>query len=394
MKKLLFLILTCFVASTVEVNAQEESSDERLKEVIVQTNPLRTNWFIQGGAGLVYFEGDFGRDASFGDSVNPTFELHFGKWVTPSIGFRAGFKGTYLTTSSNKETGYTQSQASSGLYMEKYEVTNIHLDAMLNLSSAIFGYKEDTFYNCIPYVGLGVMQRYTSIWDNDLAAVFGLLNSFYISPSFDVYLDLTFTGFDNSYSYLGETRDFTAGATVGLTYKFKKRGWEGKPEPVFTGISEEDFARINSQLAAEKQKNSALKSDLDDQKVVTKAKAAEAEAAKAAQVDLNAQLLVSFTTASSNLNNLSKVNVEYYAETIKASNGKEFVVTGYADNKTGYAAINDKISKERAEAVYNALVNDFGVDASQLSIEFKGGVDNMFYDDYTLSRSVILQPAN
>ncbi|MFI3286131.1 MAG: hypothetical protein R3Y08_05695, partial [Rikenellaceae bacterium] len=238
MKKFLFLVLACCVGSTVAVNAQE-ASNEKLKEVVVKTNPLADNWFIQLGGGAVYFEGEFGTNSGLMESVNPTAELFIGKWITPSIGFRAGAEGWYLSTTSRNETKYSEGLNDNGYYDERYDLTNIRLDAMLNLSSAIYGYKEDTFYNCIPYVGFGVMQRYTSIWSNDLAATLGLLNSFYLSPSFDFYVDFTFSSFKNSFSYLGRTNDFSLSTTVGLTYKIKKRGWESaEPREIYTGISE------------------------------------------------------------------------------------------------------------------------------------------------------------
>ncbi|MEG1006958.1 MAG: OmpA family protein, partial [Bacteroides sp.] len=69
---------------------------------------------------------------------------------------------------------------------------------------------------------------------------------------------------------------------------------------------------------------------------------------------------------------------------------KVFTIVGYADNKTGSDAINMRLSKERAEAVRDTLVKEFGVNPSQLRIEYKGGVDNMFYDDAALSRAVIV----
>ena len=51
--------------------------------------------------------------------------------------------------------------------------------------------------------------------------------------------------------------------------------------------------------------------------------------------------------------------------------------------------MNERLSKERAEAVYDCLVNEFGVSGSQLRVDHKGGVGNMFYDDPRLSRAVI-----
>lgn len=50
---------------------------------------------------------------------------------------------------------------------------------------------------------------------------------------------------------------------------------------------------------------------------------------------------------------------------------------------------NEKLSKERAHAVYDCLVKEFGVKESQLRIDYKGGVENMFYNDPRLSRAVI-----
>ena len=66
-----------------------------------------------------------------------------------------------------------------------------------------------------------------------------------------------------------------------------------------------------------------------------------------------------------------------------------YTITGYADAGTGSKRVNERLSKERAEAVYDCLVNEFGVSGSQLRVDHKGGVGNMFYDDPRLSRAVI-----
>ena len=81
---------------------------------------------------------------------------------------------------------------------------------------------------------------------------------------------------------------------------------------------------------------------------------------------------------------------EYMAKGIKATD-KVFTVTGYADKGTGSAEYNMKLSKKRAEAVRDLMVNEFGVPASQLKVDYKGGVGNMFYDDAKLSRVAIVE---
>ena len=78
------------------------------------------------------------------------------------------------------------------------------------------------------------------------------------------------------------------------------------------------------------------------------------------------------------------------AEVIKeADPNAVYTITGYADAGTGSKKINERLSKERAQAVYDCLVKEFGVSEKQLRMEYKGGVDNMFYDDPRLSRAVI-----
>jgi outer membrane protein OmpA-like peptidoglycan-associated protein len=78
------------------------------------------------------------------------------------------------------------------------------------------------------------------------------------------------------------------------------------------------------------------------------------------------------------------------AESIKSGDPNAvYVITGYADKGTGSAKVNERLSRKRAENVYKCLVEEFGVNEKQLRVEYKGGVDNVFYNDPCLSRAVI-----
>lgn len=68
-----------------------------------------------------------------------------------------------------------------------------------------------------------------------------------------------------------------------------------------------------------------------------------------------------------------------------------FCITGYADKQTGSAEYNEQLSKLRAEAVYNTLVDKYGVNANQLKMEHKGGVDTMFRNNSRLSRAAVIR---
>ena len=100
--------------------------------------------------------------------------------------------------------------------------------------------------------------------------------------------------------------------------------------------------------------------------------------------------LVTFKINKTKLSNEARADLGLLAEIIKSGDPETvYTITGYADAGTGSSKGNERLSKERAENVYNCLVKEFGVSEKQLRIDYKGGVDNMFYNDPRLSRAVI-----
>ena len=61
------------------------------------------------------------------------------------------------------------------------------------------------------------------------------------------------------------------------------------------------------------------------------------------------------------------------------------------DKGKGSVKRNWWLSENRARVVYECLVNEFGINPKQLTTDYKGGVDDMYYDDPKLSRSVIVR---
>ena len=88
--------------------------------------------------------------------------------------------------------------------------------------------------------------------------------------------------------------------------------------------------------------------------------------------------------------NRELVNLKSVAEMIKATPDKKYSVIGYADNATGTSERNTMLAKERSQNVYDILIREYGVSASSLLLDSKGGVDNMYLNDPQLSRSVII----
>ena len=153
-----------------------------------------------------------------------------------------------------------------------------------------------------------------------------------------------------------------------------------------------DVENGNKTIAEGEEEVAKLKKALDKEK---KAKEAAMEAerkAKAAYVPTSNQALsIFFRLGSSEITDKNQENLKFLAEAIKASKGNDvFTITGYADKQTGSEGFNETLSKERAEAIYNYLV-DLGVEKDRLKIDYKGCKEQPFSGKAYMNRVAIIK---
>lgn len=358
----------------------------------VVTNTFWDNWFISvGGGGLLYF-GDHDLQLGFGEWISPTFDIAVGKWFSPEVGARLMYSGGAIRGATQSGThslgSWIDSKPIDNFWLQnsRFGFFNIHADVLFNLNNIIAGYKEDRIYTISPYIGLGVMRAYKAPVATEFAGTVGLLNSFRVAKGLDINLDvrgaLVSDRFDGEVGGLrGREGEGLLSVALGVTYRFKERGWERSKT-----IIRHDNRTINDlrdQIEDLKYQNEALKKALaerDEAKVDTIIQ----------RINVAAPVMVTFKIGKSNLSRRDRVSLGMLADVIKDTDESiVYTITGYADAGTGSVAINDRLSRERAEAVYDCLVNEYGVDADRLKVEYKGGVENMFYDDPTLSRAAI-----
>lgn len=360
-----------------------EYSTDKFK---VETNRFWSNWFVSAGGGVNLYFGDHDKQVKFGKRLAPAVDVAIGKWFTPGIGVRFAYSG--LSVKGATQTGiHSTGEEVPGkggygywLTKQKFNYFNFHLDAMFNMSNLLFGYNPNRVYSLSPYVGLGVMKTNDTPKATEIAGHFGLLNSFRLCDALDLNLDIRGTLVSDAFDgeAYGRGGEGMLSATVGLTYKFKKRGWD-KAKTVVR-IDNRAINALRQQLADAEAENDRLKRAL-----------AEGNRQKAKEIVTKASAnLVTFQIGKATLSNEARANLGMMAEAIKSGDKSVvYTITGYADAGTGSKRINQRLSKRRAEAVFNCLVKEFGVSESQLRVDHKGGVDNMFYDDPRLSRAVI-----
>lgn len=393
MKKVIVLSALLLVTG-MSVYAQEDFSKsikttttivENADKYKVETNRFWSNWFVTAGGGALIFFGDHNMQMKFGDRLSPALDIGFGKWFTPGIGVRFMYSGLTIkgaTQNGSHSTGKVY-DASQWLDEQKFDFMNIHGDVLFNASNLLCGYNEKRFWSVTPYVGLGWILTWETPRARNFNASIGLINSFRLSSAFDLNLDVRGTAtkdeFDDERG--GRKEEGLLSVTVGVTYKFPRRTWGRSTVKTIT-FSDEELRLMREQLKAMNDENNRLKNEL----VETSNKVTE----RVVETNiLSAPYLVTFQISRYALSNEARVNIGFQAKIMKENKNAVYTIIGYADKGTGTKEFNQFLSKSRAEAVYNCLVNEFGVPASQLKITYEGGVDNMFYDDPRVSRAVI-----
>lgn len=367
----------------------------------VVTNKFFENWFIGISAGGQILFGDHDKQMQTKDRFTPAFNANLGKWFTPGVGVRGGYTGYKLKGLTHNSWSSAKTHSTGEIYqdvkhsgdlgkleVQKFNYNHLHADVLFNLPNIIGGYQEKRFYTIAPYFGFGwtwVTSEEPKTSEPSINV--GLYNTFRLSNAFNLSLD--FRGSlvkDNFDGEVGERKEegIVAG-TLGIVYNIGKRNWEREKLVKILTYDESELNALRDRVNQLANDNDALKKQLSD------AASPEITDVKIEKNVLVAPILVTFPINKSTVSNEARVNLGFFAKAIK--DGKSNIVyniSGYADKGTGSLATNQRLSRERAEAIYNTLVREFGVPASQLTISHHGGVDNMYYDDPRLSRAVIV----
>lgn len=373
-------------AQTSTVEEKVEYSTDKYK---VETNRFWNNWFVSLGAGGQVYFGDHDKQCSFGNRIAPALDVAVGKWFTPGIGVRLMYSGLQERGATQKgslshSTGVdVPGKGGTGYWLEKqkFYMGNLHVDVMFNMLNLIGGYNENRKWDLSPYVGAGYAWAFGNPAGHEVSANVGILTSWHFCKALALNLDVRGMFVNDRFDGEGGGRfgEGNIAATLGLTYKFKQRGWN-RSKTVYR-YDYGDLESMREKLKAMSEENERMKAAL-----------AEGNRQKAQSMvkKIAAGNLVVFKIGKSTLSNEARANLGLLAEVIKSGDSETvYTITGYADAGTGSKKFNERLSRERAENVYECLVKEFGVDKKQLRIDYKGGVDNMFYNDPRLSRAVI-----
>ncbi len=375
-KFLTLALLSCFVLSVSAQQAQPQIgfSTETGAKTNFKKNRGGDNWFISiAGAGTMLF-GDDNSKQDFMDRLTATPQLSIGKWFNPYFAMRVQGTGGALH-------GYVESTPT--MFLQHNYFAGGHLDFMWDITNYWAPYRESRVFRFIPWIGLGYSQRWSKDEQNiprtespTLNA--GILMSFRLGKRVDLNLEAQGMLLNEEYNRIRQDKlsDGIVQVSAGLTFKLGRTDFE-VIEPMDYALLNDLNSQINSLRAENEELSRRPRSCPDCPEVVP-----------TTIVNNFAENVVYFRINSSRIDRNQEINIFNTAEFVKENN-VPIKVVGYADRDTGTSSYNMGLSERRAKAVAKELIEKYGINSNQITIEWRGS-DEQPYSVNNWNRVVIM----
>lgn len=439
LKVTLCVAFSLCIAPFVFASAISDDDKAVADSTIMMSNKFTKNWELNVMLGAQSYQAEYSRPVSgpfkLKDSWCFTGDVSLVKWASPYFGLGLGFteagyrglrygkgdiKATFAKPGDPVYAGDREFFVASGSY------GNLYAKATVNFVNLFGGFDSRRRFELIGYAGGGIvfptckLDRYQRVkgasFNAGINAQYRVAKHLYVTASLrGALISDGFNGID--YVSSGDLRNLSldgqAGALVGISYKFgynkrknQKSGvvneYEWIPGVVAYETSETVKAMVDKEVAAvEEVKDAqiaAVSEKLDNESHELEQLRAEnerltkllEETQSIVASNVSYWQYVSFHIDRTVITNRQKVNVMAAADFIKSHPELKFVINGYADKQTATPEHNVMLGDGRAKAVFNALVNEFGVNPDQLEFRGNGGVDYMYFKDKECSRCVLI----
>ncbi|MBQ2675532.1 MAG: OmpA family protein [Prevotella sp.] len=379
------VFLSCLMLCGVLTASAQEAKTEYVH------NPY---WYIQLQGGAQYTLGEI----AFKDLISPNVQVTVGRQFTPVFGARLAVNAwqsragidftdeTFVGITGNATTGYTPTTATApaGTTKWKWMYVAPGIDLTFNLSNLFCGYNPNRIFNFSVFAGAGANiawgmdkdsnwenaqllaahfpvsyvaasnpENISYAWDGTKVRMFGragVAADFKVSDAVSLGLEVNANTLSDRYNGKKAGNwdwyfNALAGVKINLGQTYTTRTIEA-PKPVERVVEKviervvEKPAPVVTQAVVEKKE--PFRRDVFFQ--INKTAIAKSEAGKVREV----------------------------AEYLNANPNAKVEVTGYADIGTGNPTINKRLSKLRAESVFNALTKQYKIDASRIKVDYKG----------------------
>lgn len=345
------------------------------QEKLLKQTSFCDNWYIQPQVGGRYTISS----GEFGKLITPVGGIAVGKDFCPAVGTRISLLGA-----GNKDWGTFEHNYYKWSSLEAY------FDVLFNFHNLFGHYQENRMFNLKGIMGLGYGHGFrnepiANFKTNNAIGRIGLLFDFALNSAWSLNLEGTVSAttdaFDSKLSVGEKTAKYDAWVNVmlGASYRLKNRdGSRG-------------FKLVD---AADTELVKALNEKINEQQAVIASYKPCPEAMPCPEVEpekkkLALDAVVVFGLGKTSIASNQQATVYNVAEFMKQNPDARITITGYADAGTGTPAINQKLSEQRAKAVAEELVANYGIDADRIVLSGKGSAVQP-YRENEWNRAVIM----
>ena len=376
MKK--FFLMLAAAMLTVSASAQKTT---------ITSNKAGDNWYVGANVGV----------------ATPISKFNVGteewgrlKGFAPKLGVRVGKNLTTVFGLALDADLYFESSDKSMMKQKTFiDAINVDLLGTFNLSNAFAGYQgEPRAFEVIALVGGGYSHTYGNA-SSGLNAKAGLDFAFnlgadkawqlYIEPA--IVMGQPSPVWANPFRKVNDKWNAIAQVSVGVNYKFgNSNGSHNFKKEQLRDQAEIDGlnAKINELRADNRAKDGKIAADgkaiadLKAQLAACQARPAQTIVEERIIKEMNATLqpIVIFGQGKTTVDAAGMASCEMVAKYMRNHPESKIKILGYASPE-GSKEVNDRIAKQRAEAVKNVLVKKYKIAANRLEAEGQGATDKL-----------------
>ena len=370
------ILLSCLMLSgALSVSAQEAKTE-------YVPNPY---WYIQIQGGAQYTLGE----VDFKDLISPNVQVSVGRQFSPIFGARLSVNAWQSRAGINFNEIPTWVQGTgtvtagpvvpAGQTKVKWMYVAPGIDITFNLSNAIYGYNPNRIFNLSAFIGgganIGWGMDKESNWENKALAL-------QHKAVADNAFEYEWTGTKvRGYGRAGLAADFRVSAAVSLGLEVNANTLSDH----YNGKKANNWDWYFNALAGVKinlgptHTTRTIEAPKPVERIVEKVVEKIVEKPCPPVEPTNAVVVkepfrrdVFFSINQTTVAKKELVKVQEVADYLKANPNATVEVTGYADRGTGNPTINNRLSKQRAQAVFNLLTKKHKIAASRIKVDYKG----------------------
>jgi outer membrane protein OmpA-like peptidoglycan-associated protein len=378
--KIKSILLSCLMLSgALSVSAQEAKTE-------YVPNPY---WYVQIQGGAQYTLGEI----DFKDLISPNVQVSVGRQFSPIFGARLSVNawqsraGIELEPFQYPEVAGEGAQSSTtatrlgGTMKWKWMYVAPGIDLTFNLSNAICGYNPNRVFNLSAFIGgganIGWGMDKESNWEN--AAIAAAYYKYSGQPeNISYYWEGTKV---RAYGRAGLAADFKVSDAVSLGLEVNANTLSDR----YNGKKANNWDWYFNALAGVKinlgptHTTRTIEPPKPVERIVEKVVEKIIEKPCPPVEPTNAVVVkepfrrdVFFRINQTTVAKKELVKVQEVADYLNANPNATVEVTGYADRGTGNPRINSRLSKQRAQAVFNLLTKKHKIAASRIKVDYKG----------------------